>query len=268
MEFRRFHHPDLSLPVLTRSVGEELVELLCETLEILTTRGRSYVYRDCFPSQRSYYSAVERLRKQGLVAAVIPGKRGILRLTDAGRDSIPEYFRPERFWKRRWDKRWYLLLYDVPERSRVYRRTLHTFLKQGRLGHLQKSAWISPDDLRPVYMDLQTAAGFREFGMVFEAQSVMSEGTDQIVHDAWPMHRLRRIQALYLDVYGGNLKTLLSLATTRPRILQHAREELSDYASAMIEDPLLPNALLPSDYLGKEVHALHSAWVRALAQRL
>lgn len=265
MVLRSFHHPDFNVEVAMRTAGQELLELVGAMCEILTKPGLSQVFgRSCFPSQRGYEASVYRLRRNGLIASVIPGKHGLLRLTDEGRKRIPDYFRPERFWSRRWDGRWYLLLYDVPERFRAYRKTLQTFLQRHRLGNLQRSVWITPDDLRPLYVDLRTAAGFRDYGLVMEAQTVMRERSEDLVFEAWDMDRLHGTQAHFCQVCTEHLDALEQDPDLHQDHRERVREELSAFASAMAFDPLLPADLLPSDYLGKHAVELHRRWIAAI----
>lgn len=269
MVFRRFHDPDISLPVIARTLGQEILEFLGEGVDILNSRGWSVVYRrSCQPRESTYFSAVARLRKQGLLAAIVPGKHGILDLTDEGRKKTPDYFRPAGFWNRDWDQRWYVLLYDVPELHRKYRNTLFAFLKRRRMGRLQKSVWITPDDIRPLYVDLQNAAGLRDYAILLESRTVMREGTESIVYEAWPMERLRTIQNHYLRIYTENLQVLEKIPIPASTLIEQARDELAAYAAAMCEDPLLPNPLLPADYFGKKVYTLHTQWIKSLAQIL
>ncbi|VGO14464.1 hypothetical protein PDESU_03026 [Pontiella desulfatans] len=137
MKWATFHHPDFSLPVMRRKAGEELVSLIGGSAAIILSRGASEVYGHCYPNRKAYYASLARLRERGLVVqSRTDGSMPGLRLTDAGRDRLPPYYDPQRFWNRKWNKWWYVLMFDVPEKDRAYRDELRRFLKKERLGCL------------------------------------------------------------------------------------------------------------------------------------
>jgi phenylacetic acid degradation operon negative regulatory protein len=180
---------------------------------------------------------------------------------------LPDYFRPRRFWQVGWNGVWYLLLYDVPEEKRPYRDTLRRFLRQRRFGCYQKSVWITPTDVRPLFDDLVEGAAVRDYGNLFEARTVLGQPSREIVQQAWDFEGLDRVQRWYCDVYADNLRRLLEGTPSRT-VLEHlAREEMNAYAAVMQDDPLLPHALLPTDYMGREVYRLHLDIVKEIGRR-
>ena len=54
---------------------------------------------------------------------------------------------PKTCWERRWDQKWRLVAYDIPSRPHALRQKLWRWLKQNRLGLLQRSLWISAKPL-------------------------------------------------------------------------------------------------------------------------
>ena len=95
--------------------------------------------------QREYVNAARsRLLQQGLLISV----RGLVRLTDAGerelrRLQLAEFESPT---PKRWDKKWRVIVFDIPE----YRKKLRDKLRHmiGRIGfeRLQDSVWVYPYD--------------------------------------------------------------------------------------------------------------------------
>jgi hypothetical protein len=64
MIWKSFHHPDISLPVIRRHAGDELVTLLAGTAELVLSRGLSTIYRNCYPNLRAFNASVSRLKKE------------------------------------------------------------------------------------------------------------------------------------------------------------------------------------------------------------
>lgn len=271
MDFRNFHDPNISMPVVRRRVAEEMLELIGGLGEMLATGGRSMLWHRMYPTKRpaSYHSAIYRLRKSGLV--VSSGKKGwhpILQLSEKGKEQLSGIHTPEKFWKKNWNGIWYILIYDVPEKDRGYRDNLRSFLERMRMGCLQKSVWVTPFDIRPEYDDLANAAEIQQYSFLFEATTVLGRSAQDIVSSAWGWERLAEAQSWYCEVCAENLQWLKTAHVSEDMLLALAREELSAYTVAMEDDPLLPSVLWPRDYLGEKIYSLHRRITAELAVKL
>ncbi|MBI2441806.1 MAG: hypothetical protein HYV35_10600 [Lentisphaerae bacterium] len=174
---------------------------------------------------------------------------------------------PERFWNRRWNGRWYLLMYDVPERERRYRNVLNRFLTRMRMGSLQKSVFVSVHDIRPLFYDLDVAAAVAEYANLFEAQTVQGQSDAAVAARAWDFDRLREQQSKYLDACQARTRRPTA-PLSLPDVMAALRSELAGYREALAGDPLLPKALWPSDYLGPQVAAMFRRRMRRLIGRM
>ena len=260
MVWQEFHHPDISWPVVRRKAGIELLELLELSALFLTKGGWGLINRHCYPSDAAYRTATSRLRTQGLlVKKQSAAKTPKLILTDAGKKRIPAYFSPEQYWNRTWNKIWYMLIYDIPETDRKYRDVLRQFLRRKRMGCLQKSVWITPEDIRPDFDDLSKAANIDAFAYLIEGRTVLGTPSWRIVEDAWDFGRIGQIQGHYCSVMEQNIKLLKEGRTPPEDIASLLRTAVDGYHAAMHGDPLLPTPLLPESYRGKEAYALHCA---------
>ncbi len=269
MEWEAYHHPDLSLPVLGRQIGNEMVDMLEAFGDVVLTRGWALTQNNSRPSQVAYNMAVYRLRKAGLLAArQEDGTTPHLKLTDVGRAKVSVVLRPEKYWSRKWRGIWYVLSYDVPEKDRSYRNALRGFLLRMRMGCLHRSVWITPCDIRPEYADLVEASGVDQFSHLFESRTVLGRGSDDMVRSAWDFDRLGQLQEHYCRVFESNLQQLTSGGIDRDDVVQLAREELEAYLCTMHDDPLLPSDLWPAGYMGRVVWNLHKRIIKAIRCRL
>lgn len=260
MKWIPFHHPDLSLPVVRRRAGDELITLLGGTAAMILSKGASEIYGHCYPSQRAFKASVSRLAKRGLL--VTPHRDGSmpdLRLTPEAEALLPAYYTPEKQWNKPWNHWWYVLMFDVPEKDRPYRNQLRGFLKRLRFGCLQKSVWVTPRDIRPEYDDLDRAAAVDSVAHLLEAKTVLGHGNQSIVQEAWDFHGLRELHSHYVGYADKNLALLRGQRHSPNELMQLLRMDNLAYSQAMQNDPLLPDELIPQDYLGKDVHALHQA---------
>ena len=267
--WKAFHHPDLSLPVVRRRIGLELLEML-ELMGDMAAHGAwAFLRNHSYPNRTAYYQAVGRLSKLGLVVKEQGLSTPQLKITEAGTDSLEAYFRPDTWWNRKWNGIWYILVYDVPEADRPYRNTLRQFLKKQRMGCFQKSVWITPHDIRPQYSDLQEAAALGVFACLFEARTVLGMLSEQVVWESWDFDTLYDLQKRFCEVYGENLEILRgAVVPDLDSLMRLAGEEIDAYRSAFALDPLLPSQLLPHDYKGKEAHIIHQKLMAELHSKL
>jgi phenylacetic acid degradation operon negative regulatory protein len=262
------HHPDVSLPVVKRRVAEEFLEMLMLAGDLIVTRGWAITRSRGFPSTAAYHQAVYRLRRKGLVAWRKGAKGAGLLVTEQGRDGLAAIYQPWKEWRREWGRRWYLLVYDVPESDRHYRNELRRFLKRLRMGYLQHSVWISPDDIRPDYDDLCKAASVSDYAVLFEARTVLGMPASTIVQSAWDFDVLAKRHRWYQKEAAQAMKRIEAGSCTLAQIVQIQRMDLAAYRAVMEEDPLLPQSLWPEGYLGPDIYESHRTLQRQIIQKL
>ena len=258
MKWAEFHHPDISIPVVRRRIALEMVEMLELAALFMSRGGWAVLNRACYPDKKAYNNATYRLRKAGLVVHRKEGSPDTprLELTPLAKGRLPAYFNPEAQWGRRWNRIWYMLIYDVPEVDRAYRDVLRRFLKQERLGCLQQSVWVTPVDIRPQFDDLVKAAVVDSFAFLFESRTVLGLPSWRVAEQAWNLDQLYAVQRRYCDTVEENL-IRLQAGCNSEELGRLMRMSLQAFHSAFVGDPLLPQALLPRDYQGKRAWELH-----------
>ena len=121
-----------------------------------------------------------RLAQKGLVRFVERGGRKFVELTAEGKCQLlfeqqRALLGPHRPF--RWDKRWRLVMFDIPEKRRGVRDRLRGYMHQFGFLRLQDSAWIFPYDCEDVVAlvkaELSTGA------------SVLYAVIESIENDSW-----------------------------------------------------------------------------------
>lgn len=254
--------------VMRRRVTAELLDLACIGTEFLLSGGRSALRPSFITGNTLLDMAARRLAKSGLVAyRRHRGKPPVITVTGQGRSQSSGLLWPERFWNQRWDGRWHLLSYDVPEKERGYRCALERFFRRQRMGCLQKSVWISARDIRPLFDDLDLAAAIRDYAVLFEASPVLGQSPRQLAAQAWDFEGLAKRQNAYLHETARHPPGILHKIQPAAA-LALARRELFEYLAAMETDPLLPADLLPEDYAGQRVVKVFRSRVTILLKQL
>ena len=90
--------------------------------------------------------ALLRLEQRGLIKVIGEGKKREIHLTQQGEEKINAlytgaYVIPLPI---RWDGKWRLVMFDVPEKRKKVRDTLRMLLRSAGFIHFQDSAWIQP----------------------------------------------------------------------------------------------------------------------------
>jgi phenylacetic acid degradation operon negative regulatory protein len=94
-------------------------------------------------NSRTVRTAVDRMRRRGLLERVEEDDRDTFRLTEAGRRQIEVYEFPHK----KWDGQWLLVSFDIPERFRKARNVLRGRLMELGFKQFQESLWIYPFDI-------------------------------------------------------------------------------------------------------------------------
>lgn len=97
-------------------------------------------------------TTLRRLVAQGLITFEERDGRRYARATEAGERMLEmESLREKNKQKpKRWDGRWRVVLFDIPERRRKVRNLLRKFMVEYGFLRLQDSAWIYPYDCEDV----------------------------------------------------------------------------------------------------------------------
>ena len=255
---------------MRRRAAEELLEFVAWYLDISSRRAYGYAvgWGGGEPGRKAFNQAVYRLRKAGLVVSRSGGSGATPALSPGGEKHLRPVHHPRRWWRQRWNGFWYVLVYDVPEKNRSFRNVLRRFLQQQRMGCLQRSVYVTPRDIRPVYDDLLHGADVGPYACLFESRTVLGMEPAELVARAWDFERLNALQRAYCDLCEENLFRMSEEELDPTDLGLLAQEEMAAYVAVMTDDPLLPRELLPSDYEGEAAYKAHHGFVRALSRRL
>lgn len=123
-----------------------------------------------YPLKKSVFSqTLKRLREKGFIE-LVDDKELILRLTDLGRERA--------LWQKmtledgKWDGKWRLVIWDIPEKRRLARDLLRFKLKQLGFKQWQKSVWASKVDCTRLLREFIRKVGIEDWVMVIESDNI------------------------------------------------------------------------------------------------
>jgi phenylacetic acid degradation operon negative regulatory protein len=237
--------------------------LMQPTFRNLTDSYEGWAYREGLLRQ------VSVLEKRQLIErdSAMPDER-VYRLTAQGRLHALGGRDPPARWSREWDGRWRLVLFDVPVAQDSHRKRLRRYLRDKGFGYLQKSVWITPDPLEEERQILVGAKVDVESLILLAAQPFGGESDSQIVAGAWEFEQINRRYARHLKILGERPNAAIRSERAAKTLLSWAAAEREAWLEAVTNDPLLPEPILPPDYLGQKAWRRRVEVLRQAARQL
>ncbi len=254
-----------------RAKTEELLYLLLWTAETLirptwrnlTESFEGWAYRNGLLRQ------LQRLeQRQWLEREAGPAGDRLHRLTESGRLQALGGRDPEACWRRRWDGRWRLILFDVPEARLNTRNKLRRYLKDHGFGYLQNSVWITPDAVSEQRALVADGPVDVESLLLLEARPCAGETDAQIVAGAWDFAKINKCYAKHQEILAHRPHGKVDTEAAARTFHRWLRDERADWMDALGHDPLLPAPLLPDGYAGRRAWQARSKVMREAGEQL
>ena len=162
-------------------------------------------------------------------------------LTSHGKLAIKTALSFKRFGD--WDKKWRVVLFDLPQNERQYRIKLVEELRDLGFAPLQRSAYISPYPLLKVIEKYASYLGIRQHIKLLVVEKIEEER----LLDAWPLKQITQRYQNFIK------KTNRIQRHARLWALQAKVLEL-EFAEIFANDPHLPKEFLPENWPGQEAY--------------
>lgn len=162
------------------SLGETALAILDElaTATLKTFYPHPYYHQFCaHVHRRSFYNALKRLERKHLVGVKQRGGSEGWQLTDEGEKAARRLkMKLVQARARRWDQKWRLIIFDVPERIRGRRDFLRRELQSLGLHQLQKSVWAAPHPLPEEFFAIMGELDLGKHLRVVTAERIEDDG--------------------------------------------------------------------------------------------
>jgi len=167
----------MGLYVKKGSLSQALLTALEKTIDGIV-RLEDFAYHSGFyaygggwqyPLKKAALSkAISRLKEKGFIETEGDDIKLILRLTDEGKQALFLSDIPEE----KWDGRWRIVIFDIPEEKRLIRGIFRRNLKKWEFKLLQKSVWISKKHVTEKLIDYVKFLKIEEWVLVIESDKI------------------------------------------------------------------------------------------------
>jgi phenylacetic acid degradation operon negative regulatory protein len=206
-------------------------------------------------SQQAVRSAISRMSRKGLIKVRRVGRRSYYSLTDMGRTLLTEGAR--RIFKRKntkWDGKWNIVTYSIPERTRETRDIFRRELGWLGYGPLSEATWISPYDMTAEVSALAKKLEIRDCVQIFSCTQVGSDNPRSIMNWCWDLDRIHKKYCDFMNKYKKKLNHHKKRLTTGEEIdpgecFVERFHLIHEYRKLPFYDPDLPIELLPKKWL-------------------
>ncbi|PLR81535.1 MULTISPECIES: phenylacetic acid degradation operon negative regulatory protein PaaX [Bacillus] len=222
-------------------------------------------------NDQSVRAAISRMNKQGWVQAEKIGNKSYYSLTPRGEKRIEEA--AKRIFKlkpEKWDGKWRILMYTIPEEIRAVRDELRKELVWSGFGTISNSCWISANNLEKQVYDLIEKYGIEPYVDFFVAEYDGPHENVKLVEKSWDLQEINDRYQEFISEYSQKYiidKNKISKGQMSDAECFVERTKLvHEYRKFLFFDPGLPEELLPERWLGSHAAALFSDYYKELAE--
>lgn len=169
----------------------------------------------------------------------------------------------------KWDGKWRLLVYNIPESMRDLRDNLRCKLQSLGYANLSASFWISPYDLKTELYHYIKESGVKDYVEIFAADHTGYQGDKELAAKIWRIDDWTKQYQTFVKKYEK-----LLWAYKRPPKSGSPMDPAdcfarrfcmtAEYIALRLEDPMLPLELLPKNWAGIHAENIYDALLKFL----
>ncbi|MBZ5555207.1 MAG: phenylacetic acid degradation operon negative regulatory protein PaaX [Acidobacteriia bacterium] len=218
-------------------------------------------------------STLSRMSREGWLKGKRRGRHSRYALTLNARHLLEEgtrrIFEPRR---RRWDGRWRVVVYSLPETKRDLREALRRRLSYLGFGALTPGTWVSPHDRQVEVQSLLKDLKAQRYVQYFEGHWRGHISNKELVTRCWNLKELNRQYAMFLRKWVPELEKYEKGVASGNRLspsecFVHRFWIIHEYSAFPNRDPNLPAELLPKGWRGNEASQVFRKYRRKLTKR-
>jgi phenylacetic acid degradation operon negative regulatory protein len=166
------------------------------------------------------------------------------KLTDKGFSELCLEFPFFRFQKEKWDGKWRIISYEIPETKREIRDRLRRAMQGWGLGPWHRSFWLTP---HPILTTLKTLTAQKEeerYIQAFEADHTFGD-REFLIEKVWGKTALDQS-------YRELFKKWHEILSLKDEKVDKLKKVIGEYINLLRQDPGLPKELIGDSWIGFE----------------
>lgn len=222
-------------------------------------------------NEQSVRAAISRMNKQGWVTSRREGNKSFYYLTEQGKGRMEEA--AKRIFKlkpEKWDGKWRIFVYNIPEEIRSVRDELRKELVWSGFGTLTNSSWISPNNLNQQVDSLIEKYDIKPYVHFFESEYKGPHENVKLINQCWDIDEINNKYEQFIEAYSKKYVIDKNKIHRGGMTDSHCFVErtllVHEYRKFLFVDPGLPEELLPAQWLGGHAAALFSEYYKELAE--
>ena len=166
------------------------------------------------------------------------------RLTEKGFQELSLKFPFFRFLKEKWDGRWRVISYEIPEQKREIRDRLRREMQGWGLGPWHRSFWLTPHPIITTLKSLTSQKEEEKYIQAFEADHTFGD-REILIEKVWGKANLDK-------TYRELFKKWHDILSSDSDKLDKFKKVISHYVDILRQDPGLPKELVGESWIGFE----------------
>lgn len=243
INMKKLMRPRDRILLLLASTGDILSFLHNEVGIGQTDFRKLYGWMPTKQKRENFRQTVWRMLKTGYLEKIIKKGQPYLRLTSSGKEKLIRDFPLFAWQKKKWDKKWRMVIFDIEEIQRVKRRKFRDKMKELGLGMLQKSVYLTPFDIGLDLQEFIDKEGLKEVVFVLEVSVIADCSARFLAQKVWSLEKINR---KYKEILKKTEELRQSSEGDCEKKLKELKEE---YFQIVLLDPCLPKELLPKNWL-------------------
>lgn len=227
---------------LTKKILLLLAAAMDEAVDWEKTLTSPYLQLKFSSYKDNYFQqTVRTMLRTGEIERIVKKGEAFFRITSQGKIKLVRETPLAKRIGRKWDGKWRMVIFDIPEISRSKRDGLRRKLKELGFAQWQKSVYITPFDVAQDLAEYLGNINLSEYAIALEAKKIFIGDEKEMANKLW-----------YLD--NLNLRYQEFIEEFQDKKDKRGLEE--EYLFILESDPCLPKELLPQPWWGERAKKL------------
>ncbi len=146
----------------------------------------------------------------------------------------------EKKYEHKWDKKWWILIYDIPEKIKFKRESLRFYIKSLGFGKLQESCWISPYDFSSQLHVFCRQKGILQHIYLYNALFFSGKDISRAVNEIWNLLKLKERYEAIITKVTEEIEEIKAEDVALKLSLRNYTKLYREYKDIINNDPFLP----------------------------